>query len=45
MPRSVKLRSNAIAKVQTIVHNNFYCQNDLADELGFAQSTISNLNQ
>jgi AAA-like domain len=42
MPRSVKLRSDVIGKVQTIVHNNFYCQNDLADELGFAQSTISN---
>jgi transcriptional regulator with XRE-family HTH domain len=42
MPRSVKLRVEVIAKVQTIVHNNFYCQNDLADELGFAQSTISN---
>jgi transcriptional regulator with XRE-family HTH domain len=42
MPRSVKLRADVIGKVQTIVHNNFYCQNDLADELGFAQSTISN---
>jgi transcriptional regulator with XRE-family HTH domain len=42
MPRSVKLRVEVIAKVQTIVHNSFYCQNDLADELGFAQSTISN---
>jgi transcriptional regulator with XRE-family HTH domain len=42
MPRSVKLRVEVIAKIQTIVHNNFYCQNDLADELGFAQSTISN---
>jgi transcriptional regulator with XRE-family HTH domain len=42
MPRSVKLRAEVIAKVQTIVHNSFYCQNDLADELGFAQSTISN---
>lgn len=42
MPRSVRLRADVIGKVQTIVHNNFYCQNDLADELGFAQSTISN---
>jgi hypothetical protein len=42
MPRSVKLRSDVISKVQTLVHNNFYCQKDLADELGFAQSTISN---
>jgi transcriptional regulator with XRE-family HTH domain len=42
MPRSVKLRSDAIGKVQTLVHNTFYCQKDLADELGFAQSTISN---
>ena len=42
MPRSVKLRSDVMGKVQTIVHRNFYCQNDLADELGFAQSTISN---
>jgi DNA-binding Xre family transcriptional regulator len=42
MPRSVKLRADVISKVQTIVHHNFYCQNDLADELGFAQSTISN---
>jgi hypothetical protein len=42
MPRSVKLRVEVIAKVQTLVHNSFYCQNDLATELGFAQSTISN---
>ncbi len=42
MPRSVKLRAEVIAKIQTLVHNNFYCQKDLADELGFAQSTISN---
>jgi transcriptional regulator with XRE-family HTH domain len=42
MPRSVRLKADVIGKVQTIIHNNFYCQNDLADELGFAQSTISN---
>jgi transcriptional regulator with XRE-family HTH domain len=42
MPRSVRLRLDAMCKVQTLVHHNFYCQNDLADELGFAQSTISN---
>jgi transcriptional regulator with XRE-family HTH domain len=42
MPRSVRLRSDVIEKVQTLIHNNFYCQKDLADELGFAQSTISN---
>ena len=42
MPRSVRLRSEAIGRIQTIVHHNFFCQNDLADELGFAQSTISN---
>ena len=42
MPRSVKLRSNLIGKVQNLIHNNFYCQKDLADELSLAQSTISN---
>jgi DNA-binding Xre family transcriptional regulator len=42
MPRSVRLRADVIGKVQTTIHHNFYCQNDLADELGFAQSTISN---
>jgi AAA-like domain len=42
MPRSVKLRVDVIAKVQTLVNNRFYCQNDLAEELSFAQSTISN---
>jgi DNA-binding Xre family transcriptional regulator len=42
MPRSVRLRKDSIGRVQTIVHNNFYNQNDLAAELGFAQSTVSN---
>jgi transcriptional regulator with XRE-family HTH domain len=42
MPRSVRLRSEEIGKVQTLVHHHFFCQHDLADELGFAQSTISN---
>jgi AAA-like domain len=42
MPRSVRLRADAIGKVQTIFHNNFFCQKDLADEAQVVSSTISN---
>ena len=42
MPRSVKLRPDVIGKVQTIFHNNFFCQKDLADEAQVVSSTISN---
>ncbi len=42
MPRSVRLRADVMGKVQTIFHNNFFCQKDLADEAQVVSSTISN---
>jgi transcriptional regulator with XRE-family HTH domain len=42
MPRSVRLREDVIGAVQRRINNEYYSQNDLANELGFAQSTISN---
>jgi hypothetical protein len=42
MPRSVRLRADVIGAVQTRIYHYFNCQNGLAEELTFAQSTISN---
>jgi transcriptional regulator with XRE-family HTH domain len=40
--RSVKLRQDSADKVRDRLRANFYNQKDLADELGIAQSTVSN---
>lgn len=40
-PRSVRVRSDCIAKVQTRLNGEFLSQATLAERLGFSQSTIS----